>query len=369
MTASRNASFDALRALAIFVVFACHALPAPESSGLWFAAVNFGQRGVDLFFVLSGYLIGTIALREFFDTGRIQLGRFWSRRWLRTLPAYYAVLALYGLKQFVPSARAGLVDPLSYVVFAQSYVVGSLNDFAHSWSLAVEEHFYLALPLLLIAFGLLGSKARAHVVALLVALALAFVATRHFVASTGIEVYPKLSHWRTDGLLVGVILAALHLRSDRFSHSLQHHRGAWIGATLVLTAVAFVVHFMGSAYWEESAVAACTGAVVLGIGHNSLLESAGRLRIVRWLAFVSYSLYLIHPLVLGTLRVYVFHPDLGDPVGVAVFFVVGFTLSGVAAHLLYLFVEQPFMKYRDRRRSTEPTTPRSGSHVSIQSNS
>ena len=336
---------------------------------MWFAAVTFGQRGVDLFFVLSGYLIGTIALREFYDTGRIQLGRFWRRRWLRTLPAYYVVLGLYGIKQLVPFAAAGLSHPVSYVFFAQTYALGVLRDFAHSWSLAVEEHFYLALPLVLVACGWLGSKARPHVVTVLSVLALGLVLVRQVAVTMGFDVNVHLSHWRTAGLALGVIMAALQLRSERFRYWLTHHRRWLAAATLVLAGGAFALHSVRSRFWEESAVLACASAVAIGIAHHPFLELTGRLRAVRWMALVSYSFYLLHPLVLGTLRVFMFDPTLESPVDVVVFFVVGFALSSIVSQALYSFVERPFMRYRDRARSRIASTPRSGHHESLASNS
>ena len=140
--------------------------------------------------------------------------------------------------------------------------------------------------------------------------------------------------------------------------------------TVLLTVVAFALHAASSRYWEESAVLACTGAVVLALAHHRVLESTGRLASVRWMALVSYSFYLLHPLVLGTLRVLMFRPRLEDPVGVIIFFVVGFAFSGIAAHALYRFVERPFMRYRDRAPpgAIMPPKNRSGSLEPIQSN-
>ena len=111
-TAPRNHSLDALRALAVAMVFAAHAIPLTAESPIWIERVaTFGQRGVDLFFVLSGYLIGSIVLREFYGNGRISIFQFWRNRWYRTMPAYYVTLALYLLKELDSQALLSDGEP------------------------------------------------------------------------------------------------------------------------------------------------------------------------------------------------------------------------------------------------------------------
>src|SRR4051812_7704774 len=97
---ARNPGLDTLRAVAIAAVVVTHLFP-PSFTALGpkqRAVLDLGVRGVDLFFALSGYLVGGIAIREIQRLGTLRLPAFWARRWLRTLPAYYVVLALYALK-------------------------------------------------------------------------------------------------------------------------------------------------------------------------------------------------------------------------------------------------------------------------------
>ncbi len=108
----------------------------------------YGQHGVDLFFVLSGWLIGGLYWREMKAFSGVGVLRFWVRRWMRTLPPYFAALLLSWLA--VSAARAEPFD-WRYLVFLQNYYE-RIPFFLVSWSLCIEEHFYLAAP---IAAGML----------------------------------------------------------------------------------------------------------------------------------------------------------------------------------------------------------------------
>lgn len=149
---------DVMRAAAILLVVAVHAgvllnVHWPAHSALP------GIDGVDVFFVLSGYLIGGILLRlqkEYSHPWLLRLKHFWLRRWLRTLPNYYLFLLLNIALLYVGLAP-GLLNEnaLAYFAFAQNLIVPLDLFFWESWSLAVEEWFYFLFPLLLAAFSVL----------------------------------------------------------------------------------------------------------------------------------------------------------------------------------------------------------------------
>jgi peptidoglycan/LPS O-acetylase OafA/YrhL len=192
----RNFGLDLARALAISMVFLLHGVTACEPLGV----------GVDLFFVLSGFLIGRIYLLAQSDAttpgmdkpGSFTLWAFWSARWLRTLPPYFAALGLCALLQMHFHNNA---VHWYYLLFLQNYA--GVDGFGPSWSLCVEEHFYLALPLLgFIALRFIG---RRHLLWLLPALALVPEILRSALP------LPPDWFWRThlhaEGLLLGVWLA------------------------------------------------------------------------------------------------------------------------------------------------------------------
>ena len=138
----RLPQLDVLRGIAILLVLLAHQ-PIPKASQL----AHFGLTGVDLFFVLSGYLIGGILLAERYSRGRVGVKRFYFRRAVRIWPPYYACLAL----TLAVAAAAGLPARLAlpYIAHVQNYYETLPGLAQHFWSLAVEEHFYLLLPLAL----------------------------------------------------------------------------------------------------------------------------------------------------------------------------------------------------------------------------
>ena len=161
---SRNLQLDVLRGVAVLLVFGRH-LELPEPDGLagiaarvWF---RIGWLGVDLFFVLSGFLIGGLLLTEHARHGRIDVGRFLIRRGLKIYPAY---LVFIGYLVCMPLLKVALRgdDPVPVLaaqwqlywpnlLFLQNYI--GTNPAGHTWTLAVEEHFYLLLPWLLVALA------------------------------------------------------------------------------------------------------------------------------------------------------------------------------------------------------------------------
>ncbi len=144
----RQPGLDLLRALAIIVVVIYHAgimgFPMPGRVDRW------GWIGVDLFFVLSGYLIGGQLLAPLARDRRINLGRFFARRALRIMPAYFVVLAVYFL---LPPLREypEMSQPLwKFLLSVQNIALHGGTAFSHAWSLAVEDQFYLCLPFILL---------------------------------------------------------------------------------------------------------------------------------------------------------------------------------------------------------------------------
>src|SRR6267378_7120467 len=144
----RQPGLDLLRALAIVVVVIYHSgimgFPLPGN------VHRFGWIGVDLFFVLSGYLIGGQLLAPLLRGQRVNFGTFFARRALRIMPAYFVVLAIYFL---LPSSREypEMSQPLwKFLLSIQNVALHGGTAFSHAWSLAVEDQFYLCLPFILL---------------------------------------------------------------------------------------------------------------------------------------------------------------------------------------------------------------------------
>lgn len=360
----RVPGLDLLRAIAILWVMAYHVtsygvvLPAPA---------EFGWMGVDLFFVLSGFLVGGQAFAGCMAPGGPRWGQFMARRSLRVLPAYLAVLGLY---LWVPALREspGMQPAWQFLSFTANIFPDYFNSraFSHAWSLCVEEHFYLALALVvsLLAWRPAAWKAVAVIVAILAGGMLlrswawyAEVAPYLGVAGgpdAGVLRYVEHIYnptWaRLDGLLVGVVLAAIRLFRPRWWD--------WMAArswALLMAGVAGVVA-TGSLLFDGPANAgmAIAGFPLLSLSLGGILVGCasrqswlGRLQLpgMRTIATLAFSLYLTHKSAYHLVR-----EHLGMLTG-------GGNLAALATYgaatllcaaLLYLLVERPGLRLRDR---------------------
>ena len=355
----RNPGLDALRAFAITLVVVMHVVPDPAwvPPAAW-SVLAFGSRGVDLFFVLSGYLVGGIALRELLPrpSGGAVL-HFIRRRAYRTLPAYFVVFGLYLATLAFPHEAD--VPPLwPYLVFLQSYVGGPPQFFALSWSLCVEEHFYLALPVLLALGAALALRRPLGVGIALSVLSVGLVALRLWLPV--LQVDEKLTHFRTDGLLVGVALAAVELARPRAFDAVARRPTLATASALGLVALAVVAQLRFEGLWQPSFALAAGGLVVLGAGGVPWLQSIGVRATVRWLARISYSLYLTHPLVKRALEKGFFGARFEQPLFAGAFVVLALGGSLAVAVALHRFVEAPMLARRDRRDRRDRPRPGQG---------
>src|SRR5260370_2745878 len=210
----RQPGLDLLRALAIVVVVIYHA--ALFGFKLPGRVDRFGWIGVDLFFVLSGYLIGVQLLAPLARVQRINLGRFFTRRALLLMPAYFVVLAVYFL---LPPLRESpeMSQPVwKFLLSVQNIALHGGTAFSHAWSLAVEDQFYLCLPFILLFVN------RSHRAAMLIPAVIvlggillrAFLAYQNVdengVAFHGFQAWIYYPTWtRLDPLVFGVALAAI----------------------------------------------------------------------------------------------------------------------------------------------------------------
>ena len=362
---------DQLRALAILLVLLFHyriwyGIPEVlKPSGLNELA-GFGWTGVDLFFVLSGYLIGDKLLQDQDRFGRIRFAHFYLNRALRILPAFFLALALYFGVEELREGR-GLQPLWKFLTFTQNIPIDlRLNTFSHAWSLCVEEHFYLVLPLLLFLLFARGLQRRAlwlilGVFALGLALRtglwLEFVEplegrARRSAAFLTIY-YP--TYTRLDGLTVGVAIAALiRYRPEVFERIARH--GNWLPvpglACLAFVYVVFDGFILSPQFTDLAPMLLGFPLVSLGYGFIvlSALSPGSLLHGLRFaptakLAAYSYAIYLVHKMsnhwINGQLPSFV---ELGEVETFALCLAAG-VLAGALVHY---GVERPFLKLRDR---------------------
>ena len=353
---------DIVRAAAILMVLGSHTLSlfdSPDFRGIELLHF-FGYFGVEVFFVLSGFLIGNILLKMYVrpDFSFAHLKVFWIRRWLRTLPNYFLALAINLLLAFF--VWEDIPERIwSYVVFLQNVTVQPLF-FNESWSLSIEEYTYLLFPLLLFGCYRLLKK-RAFIVTIMLFL-VAFLAAKiiyHFTIAI-----PDLNYWglhmksvliyRIDAIVYGVLAAWAVYYFPGFI--LQNKNLLLVAGVLI---VAFLLVGIGRLpltikqapfFWNVIYLPLTSISVMLVMPFfNSFDRSASwATRIITLISKISYSVYLFHYFIILYLFTEFVKPfaitALQKGLYAAAYLLVTF---GVAC-IVYCFFEKPILNWRDR---------------------
>jgi peptidoglycan/LPS O-acetylase OafA/YrhL len=363
--ARRIDGLDTLRACAIVLVLMSHYSVVVSHKSTFGFLTDMGWMGVDLFFVLSGYLIGNQILAPLARGEAFSLKTFFARRLLRTVPNYYVVLALYLL---LPAQLGGSqTAPLwRFLSFTQNIGLHFGETFSHSWSLCVEEQFYLILPLAALFIAARRKSLLWGWLAIGAAIA-GGMAVRgwawmaHGQSQIGnvdfaVHVYYS-SFARFDELLPGVAIAMLkNFHGGLYGAILRRGNALLLGglAALVATVYLFLNYYQIDDYGFTFSMMTF-GYPLLAVSFAILTLAAlspgsllHRVRIpgAQQLALCSYALYLAHKpifkLVLEPLAAW--QVDTDAPAGIAL--VMAAALLG--GWLLYRLVETPFMNLRAR---------------------
>jgi peptidoglycan/LPS O-acetylase OafA/YrhL len=377
---NRFAGLDHLRALAIIIVFVFHYSMWGNPPGLHEGLGSWGWTGVDLFFVLSGFLIGGQLFAKLSRNQPISYGDFYLKRSLRILPAYLATLLLY-LTIPAFTERSHLPPLWRMLTFTQNFGLdlSQHGAFSHAWSLCIEEQFYLFLPLLII--GLTTLKAGKKAVWIIPALFLLGFAVRSYIwfnilatpeqTSYGKNYYKLIYYptWsRLDGLLAGVALAAFYYFKPAAWQRLTRKGNLLLLIALLLLAGAwFIAHGdhqyeMRGAIFGYPAIAIGYGALVLAaLSPTSFLSRSGRTesgprhyvsRLTRLIATLSYAIYLTHKQLIHLTHEALRPLGIGDNTYTCFWISVAVSLLG--GWLLHVIIEKPFLRLRDRLLSKRP---------------
>lgn len=355
----RNFGLDVIRAAAIIFVLFNHVinyfLSFPRSTVLG----NMGGfLGVELFFVLSGFLIGRILLTQFqHHISKDTIKVFYIRRWFRTLPLYYFLLTFFVIAGIVITRQFDL--HLLHFFFLQNLSSHALNFFSVSWSLVIEEWFYLLLPLLLLLRYKLGwFKNHTLLFLLSVVILLTFVRIGYvFFLNPDFEEMRKNIFLRFDSLLIGVLLAGIKLRKEVLYKKLQSAPVfligiAFIGACIYVYGWLFAKGVVDTWGWGKAllfpllslSIAAILPFLETSMLINGIIARVGVIRWgVTWISILSYSVYLIHLNIFDTVKYFLL-----DKIDLTTMMFLSLTLAFLASYVLYRCIEQPFMKLRER---------------------
>src|ERR1044072_898451 len=348
----RNFSLDAVRGLGILLVLIRH-IPGEPVFGPRRLLFDRGWSGVDLFFVLSGYLISRLLYQELDAAGTIKLSRFWVRRGLKIWPRYFAcfgaMVAVAAAFELFTGQRAAavkrLLASLPNLIFIQNYTG---YWWPHSWSLAIEEHFYLLLPLLLIVLGRKSLKHKLPLIIFLICSGVLLLRIATYL-SGWVEwqsfYYP--THMRLDALAFGVFLGyAHHYQPSQFISVARRWPLLLAAVPLIGIAILFPL--------ERSMEAVTVGFTVLYLGYGALViiaaayPEAGKnlapVRLLAWCGVYSYTIYLAHSAI-SLIPAFSSDSTAENIWPVRLLF---WTLSIAGAVFLSFAVERPFLRWRQR---------------------
>jgi len=347
---NRLCGLDLLRAIAIIWVMLFHATkygtPSREFSGL-------GWMGVDLFFVLSGFLIGSQLLKSVSQKQEINLSEFYFSRAFRVLPAYIVVLTIYFLVPFTREGN-GLQPLWQFLSFSVNIFIdtSSSNTFSHVWSLCIEEYFYLFFP---IAVLLLMNRSSVTKIIVLSLFVIAFgMSLRGYIwvnqLGWGQSYFENIyypTYTRLDGLLAGVLLATIKVFKPRMWSFTMNHANKIL--VVGLSGVALAIWIFKARFGYMATV---IGFPVLSFSFAFIVAGAsspssvlGKYKVpgTYFVATLAYSLYLTHKSVF-----HIVNKTVGEQLsanGYTAFFVYG-GCAFIVGIILYVIVERPFLKLR-----------------------
>jgi peptidoglycan/LPS O-acetylase OafA/YrhL len=363
---NRLPGLDLLRTLAIVWVMLFHSFVVGGLGEGYQWLSDYGWMGVDLFFVLSGYLIGSQVLKPLSRGQSPGFGDFYLRRVFRVVPAFLVVVALYAWWPAFREAE-GLQPVWQFLTFTVNLLIDYKHNkaFSHAWSLCVEEHFYLVFPWL--AWWLTRRSSMSKFIGVSLGLLAAGMALRGYVwvhdlaparEMEGLErgfglryieeiYYPT---WmRLDGLLAGVVLATVKAYRPSWWERMQNRSNLLLlGGLLVVAASIWMFRerfdLLPTVVGYPLLSIGLALLVVAGAGNQSII---GRWRVpgAGWLALISYSLYLTHKAAMHLTESW-FGAQL-EAQGLLAFVVYGAAVLLMGA-LLHYTVEGPFLRLRER---------------------
>jgi peptidoglycan/LPS O-acetylase OafA/YrhL len=339
----RIARIDFLRGIAIILVLFRHGDIEDNLLG------RFGWLGVDLFFVISGFLVSGLLFKEYIDTGKIRINRFLFRRGFKIYPSFYFFMMVMFLIEWF---RSGAVYPwkniLAECVYLQNYFAGI---WTHTWSLAVEEHFYFSLAIaMLISSRTAILSYRKTVISFLLLLLLVSFLLRFYIS------YPHRdeiftftqTHLRSDGLIIGVLASYLYHYTD-FYNSLARWKTSLFFLALLLVLPG--LYFEGGSVFMNTIglTAANLGFGILialaaeGTNNNGVIKNKVAMLPFKLICFIginSYSIYLWHLAAMDLAN------KITGPHNLFHFYIF-FLLSVTIGVVLSYSIEKPFLKLRE----------------------
>lgn len=347
---------DIFRAIAITVVVMTHGRII--ANGLFdFMPFIPWLDGVELFFVLSGFLIGSILIKIAYNNNGLSpasLLNFWKRRWFRTLPNYYLIL-LTNIALVYWGILGGNLEEVNYkfFLFIHNFTEASFNFYWESWSLSIEEHIYLWLPITMLLLAKLLPIKQGILITIILFI-IAPLLYRMYIASPDITTYHgwdvtfrKAVITRLDAITYGVLAAYVKFFYPKVWH--KYPNQCFILGLIISMIAIYIPRVYEQFYAQTFAFS------IVSIGAMFLLPKADSIqsfnnnfvgRLVTHISIISYSMYLINlSIVIQLLSKYFEVSTTGE---IILRYSLYWIITIVLSTLIYKFYEKPFLKLRDR---------------------
>ena len=368
----RLVQLDVLRGIAICLVLFRHSIVPWSHAGpampLARATYYLGWTGVDLFFVLSGFLIGGLLFSEIKKTGRLDVKRFLVRRGFKIWPAYFVLIGFVFVRLAMDKAHTlgwAFHQILPNLLHLQNYL-GTPRGL--TWSLAVEEHFYLALPLLLLLWVKLRGRGGSRWDLAVPIMAIAAVVVCNFLRvitnwDRPWEQYTHLTptHLRIDGLMFGVLLAFLyHMRPAELERVGRHRWWLLLVGLVMISPMALMEQGEHPLMWTfgYTLLYVGYGCILLALVYTPVGEgmlgkalASPIARAIAWIGVFSYSIYLWqYDLGLVPVERYVSPHLLKHPMSVnwLLAMMIYFAVAIFAGAIMAKLIEMPALALRER---------------------
>jgi peptidoglycan/LPS O-acetylase OafA/YrhL len=357
---------DIMRATAILFVVISHTLwLEPEASGFIPDVLRLaGVMGVEIFFVLSGFLIGRIMYRFFSreDFSFKAVSHFWIRRWFRTIPNYLLVLLInIGIAILI---GVHLPDNLwSYFFFLQNLASEMPLFFVESWSLPIEEFAYIIGPTLLYFFFIIKLKGKKSRLFLLMTVLIILLFLLNKVVFNAVNVSEDMNYWnvnlkavviyRVDAIYYGVLAAFFSEQKPKLWNKWRHVFFSLGIFTFVLLNVIIskkqIYIEQYPFFWNVCYLPINSVAIALTLPLLSKIKTAPKLFLkpITYISLISYSMYLLHYSVILQLMKYYIPVEGWSGFDLLVYIMVYLSITILSSYALYSIFEKPMMDLRE----------------------
>lgn len=353
---------DHLRALAITFVFIFHYSILSAGNPQWLLNISgFGWTGVDLFFVLSGFLIASQLFSEIKKGRGVSFKTFFAKRCFRILPAFWVVVAIYFCFPFFREKEA-LPSLLKFLTFTQNLNLDIRNTgtFSHAWSLCVEEHFYFLLPVMLNVL-LLTKIFRRSFWLLIILFLCGFIIRWYSFNNLYLPTLQQDNHWmywykyiyyptynRLDGLLAGVSIAGIYqFLPNTWNKIAKYGNTLIVLSLLILTGAYFLCEdqqTFSASVFGFPLVAVGYGCMVTGAISPSSFLYRWQSKTTTFIATLSYAVYLTHKGIIHITQQLLKDFNLDS----SIIFAICIFSCITGAFLLNIIIEKPFMRLRNK---------------------